>query len=129
MFYKVVSKDACEPKLTMAIDSRREYTGIEEHKQWRQELSCCCPFSPARFAYWYPSTKVPETRVRYVMRTASYNASDTDVDGLGAGVGERLMEEPVPMFPMELMGQLPDLEYVASLAGGKLIKGRLPILT
>ncbi|WP_305831207.1 conjugative transfer system coupling protein TraD [Photobacterium leiognathi] len=73
--------------------------------------------------------KVPETRVRYVMRTASYNASDADVDGLGAGVGERLMEEPVPMFPMELMGQLPDLEYVASLAGGKLIKGRLPILT
>ena len=49
----------------MAIDSSTEYTGIEEHKQWRQEPSSWCPFSPARFGYWYPSTKVPETRVAF----------------------------------------------------------------
>jgi conjugal transfer pilus assembly protein TraD len=47
---------------------------------------------------------------------------------MGANIGERLMEEEADMFPMELMGSLPDLEYVASFAGGKLMKGRIPIL-
>jgi conjugal transfer pilus assembly protein TraD len=72
--------------------------------------------------------KNPTTRVRYVMRTQGFNAKNDDVDGLGANIGERLMEEEAELFPMQLMGQLPDLEYVASLAGGKLIKGRIPIL-
>lgn len=72
--------------------------------------------------------KNPATRVRYVMRTQGFNASNNDFDSLGANIGERLMEEEAEIFPMELMGQLPDLEYVASLAGGKLIKGRLPII-
>lgn len=72
--------------------------------------------------------KTPPTRVRYVMRTQGFNASNDDIDGLGANIGERLMEEEVPVFPQELMGQLPDLEYVASFVGGRLFKGRLPIL-
>lgn len=73
--------------------------------------------------------QVPMTKVRYVMRTQGFNASNEDIDGLGANIGERLMEEEADMFPKELMGQLPDLEYVASFAGGKLVKGRIPILT
>lgn len=72
--------------------------------------------------------KNPATRVRYVMRTQGFNASNDDIDGLGANIGERLMEEEAEIFPKELMGQLPDLEYIASLAGGKLVKGRIPIL-
>lgn len=72
--------------------------------------------------------KTPKTKVKYVMRTQGFNAGNEDLDGMGANIGERLMEEEADMFPMELMGALPDLEYVASLAGGKLIKGRLPIL-
>lgn len=73
-------------------------------------------------------SQVPPTKVRYVMRTQGFNASNDDIDGLGANIGERLMEEEAEMFPMQLMGQLPDLEYVASFAGGKLVKGRIPIL-
>lgn len=72
--------------------------------------------------------QVPPTKVRYVMRTQGFNASNDDIDGLGANIGERLMEEEAEMFPPQLMGQLPDLEYVASFAGGRLVKGRIPIL-
>jgi conjugal transfer pilus assembly protein TraD len=72
--------------------------------------------------------QVPPTKVRYVMRTQGFNSSNDDMDGLGANIGERLMEEEAEMFPKQLMGQLPDLEYVASFAGGRLVKGRIPIL-
>ena len=72
--------------------------------------------------------QVPQTKVKYVMRTQGFNASNDNLDGIGANIGERLMEEEADMFPKELMGQLPDLEYVASFAGGKLVKGRIPIL-
>lgn len=72
--------------------------------------------------------QIPQTKVRYVMRTQGFNASNDDIDGLGSNIGERLMEEEADMFPPELMGQLPDLEYVASFAGGKLVKGRIPVL-
>lgn len=71
--------------------------------------------------------QIPPTRVRYVMRTQGFNASNDDLDGLGANIGERLMEEEADMFPKQLMGQLPNLEYVASFVGGKLVKGRVPI--
>lgn len=73
-------------------------------------------------------SQIPKTRVRYVMRTQGFNASNEELDGLGANIGERLMEEEADMFPMELMGQLPNLEYVASFVGGKLVKGRIPVL-
>ena len=42
--------------------------------------------------------------------------------------GERKTDEEVDLFPSALLGQLPDLHYVARLAGGKLMKGRIPIL-
>lgn len=73
-------------------------------------------------------SQIPKTRVRYVMRTQGFNASNKELDGLGANIGERLMEEEADMFPMQLMGQLPNLEYVASFVGGNLKKGRIPIL-
>lgn len=72
--------------------------------------------------------KNPPTKVKYVMRTQGFNASNAEIDGLGANIGERLMEDEAELFPKELMGQLPDLEYVASFAGGKLYKGRIPVL-
>ncbi|NMT51216.1 hypothetical protein HKA96_03895 [Vibrio parahaemolyticus] len=40
-----------------------------------------------------------------------------------------MMEEEGDMFPPQLLGQLPNLEYIAKLSGGRVIKGRIPILT
>ena len=38
------------------------------------------------------------------------------------------MEEEAELFQPALLGQLPNLHYIARLAGGRLVKGRLPIL-
>jgi len=43
-------------------------------------------------------------------------------------VGERLGEEEGDLFPLALLGQLPNLHHLAVLAGGRIVKGRLPIL-
>lgn len=46
----------------------------------------------------------------------------------GGNQAERLMEEEAELFPSALLGMLPNLEYIAKISGGKIIKGRLPIL-
>ncbi len=46
----------------------------------------------------------------------------------GGNQGERLMEEEADLFPAQLLGMLPNLEYIAKISGGT-PKGRLPILT
>jgi len=33
------------------------------------------------------------------------------------------------LFPQHLLGHLPNFHYIASIAGGRVIKGRLPIIT
>lgn len=39
------------------------------------------------------------------------------------------MQEEAELVPPQALGMLPDLEYFASLSGGKIFKGRLPILS
>ncbi|MDX1296696.1 MAG: conjugative transfer system coupling protein TraD [Pseudomonas sp.] len=71
--------------------------------------------------------KMPMTRLKYVMRTQGNNAGEGGVI-TGGNQGERLMEEEGELFPSALLGELPDLEYLAIFAGGDVRKGRLPIL-
>ena len=42
--------------------------------------------------------------------------------------GERVVEEEVELFSPAWLGQLPSFEYIAKLSGGRIVKGRLPIL-
>jgi conjugal transfer pilus assembly protein TraD len=46
-----------------------------------------------------------------------------------SNTGERLMEEEGDLFPPQLLGMLKNLEYIAKISGGMIVKGRLPILT
>jgi conjugal transfer pilus assembly protein TraD len=71
--------------------------------------------------------KMPMTRFKYVMRTQGNNAGEGGVL-TGGNQGERLMEEEGELFQPALLGELPDLEYLAIFAGGDIRKGRLPIL-
>lgn len=73
------------------------------------------------------AAKLPKTRFKYVMRTQGNNSGEGAVM-IGGNLGERLMEEEGEKFPAALLGELPDLEYLAIFAGGDLRKGRLPIL-
>ena len=55
----------------------------------------------------------------------------TDADeGMPTGgrIGEKLTETESPLFLPELLGMLPDLEFIANLSGGKVIKGRYPLI-
>jgi len=76
----------------------------------------------------YITTNLYKTRVQYLMRTQGSNTESGSAMMHGGNVGERLMEEEAELFPPQLLGMLPNLEYVAKLAGGKVVKGRIPIL-
>lgn len=78
----------------------------------------------------YLTEGLPMVNVRYVMVT---QGSTIGTGGLSpfqfsGNAGERLMEEERALFEPALLGQLPNLEFIAKVAGGKIWKGRLPIL-
>lgn len=70
-----------------------------------------------------------KTKINYVMHTQSTGISSDDPLTASANSGERLMQEEAELVPPQALGMLPDLEYFASLSGGKIFKGRLPILS
>ncbi|MBO5658496.1 MAG: conjugative transfer system coupling protein TraD [Duodenibacillus sp.] len=61
---------------------------------------------------------------------AALSASRTADDPLAFGVGyaERVTSRREETIPPDVLGKLPNCEFFASLAGGRLVKGRLPIL-
>lgn len=77
----------------------------------------------------YVAESLPKTRLKHVMRTQGQNTDGSQPVLHGGSQGERLMEEEADLFPSQLLGMLPNLEYIAKISGGKIIKGRLPILT
>lgn len=77
----------------------------------------------------YITDSLPRTRLRYVMRTQGQNTNADQPIMHGGNLGERLMEEEAELFSAQLLGMLPNLEYIAKISGGKIVKGRLPILT
>ena len=76
----------------------------------------------------YITKGLPMTRVKYVMRTQGQNTHGDEPIMHGGNQGERLMEEESELFPSQLLGMLPNLEFIAKISGGLLIQGRLPIL-
>lgn len=72
---------------------------------------------------------LPKTRLRHVMRTQGMSSQSESPLMFSANTGERLMEEEGDLFPSQLLGMLPNLEYIAKISGGMIVKGRLPILT
>ncbi len=76
----------------------------------------------------YIAESLAKTKVDTV-QVSSNQSSDGEHPILhSSGYGERFTEEEADLFPSQLLGQLPDLHYVARLAGGRLMKGRIPIL-
>ncbi len=76
----------------------------------------------------YITDNLPKTRLKYIMRTQGVSTHSTNPAVFSGNIGERLMEEEGDLFAPQLLGQLPDLHYIAKLSGGRIVKGRLPIL-
>lgn len=77
----------------------------------------------------YITDNLPLTRLRYIMRTQGVATQPNNPALFSGNLGERLMEEQGELFAPQLLGQLPDLHYIAKLSGGRIVKGRIPILT
>ena len=54
--------------------------------------------------------------------------TDDHLPDFAAGYTRRITESDVERVPSHVFTQLPDLQYFASLSGGRLFKGRVPIL-
>ena len=77
----------------------------------------------------FVTDNLPMTRLKHVMRTQGMSSQSESPLMFSANTGERLMEEEGELFPPQLLGMLPNLEYVAKISGGLIVKGRVPILT
>lgn len=72
---------------------------------------------------------LPKTRVKVVGRSQNVSSDSTTPFLFSASTGEKLTEEEADLFPSTLLGMLPNLEYIAKISGGSIVKGRLKILT
>ncbi len=76
----------------------------------------------------YITDNLPKTRIKHVMRTQGMNSNSEAPLMYSSNTGERLMEEEAELFSPQLLGMLRNLEYIAKISGGMIVKGRLPIL-
>ena len=73
---------------------------------------------------------IGKTSVKTIAESQSTGAVHGDnLLAHSGGYGERLVEEETEVFSPELLGQLPDLQYIASISGGRVVKGRIELLT
>ncbi len=76
----------------------------------------------------YVVANLPKTRIKTVSRSQAQNTNGDSPLNYSASTGEKMLEEEADLFPPQLLGSLPNLEYIAKISGGTIIKGRLPIL-
>lgn len=71
--------------------------------------------------------RVPPTKFKFIMRGHGSSAG-ADPEQITGSVGERLMEEEGELFQSQLLGWLPNLEFMAINQANKIVKGKVPIL-
>lgn len=76
----------------------------------------------------FVTENMPKTRIKHVMRTQGMSSNGDSPLLFSSNLGERLMEEEGDLFSPQLLGMLPNLEFIAKISGGMIMKGRLPIL-
>ena len=76
----------------------------------------------------FVSDSLPKTKIVSIQRTQGLSTAVHEPVPRGGSLGERLAEEEVPLFPPQLLAMLPNLEFIASLSGGHIIKGRYPLI-
>ena len=72
--------------------------------------------------------KLPPVRYRYFIRNQGISTDANHPMEFTGNLSEQQLEETGDLFPPQLLGELPNLEYVARLGGGRLLKGRIPII-
>jgi len=62
------------------------------------------------------------------VRLALSSGSDTHLGDFSASNSTQLTESFEELVPADVLGKLPNLQYFASVAGGRILKGRFPII-
>jgi len=57
------------------------------------------------------------------------SSTDKNITHFGGTISEKMSDSLEEIFPTDLLGMLPNWQYIASVSGGRKIKGRVPILT
>ena len=70
---------------------------------------------------------MPTTNFKYIQRGHG-TSSGEDPEKITGSIGERLMEVESELFPPQLLGNLPNLEFCAILKAGNICKGQIPIV-
>ena len=76
----------------------------------------------------YVTDSLPKTRLTSVLPSHGSTTHSEHPLRFTGNVAERLGEEEGALFPPALLGRLPNFHYLAIFAGGRVVKGRLPIL-
>lgn len=64
----------------------------------------------------------------HTMRVGLNQGADTHLGDFSAGSSAQISESMEERIPADILGKLPNLQYFASVSGGRLLKGRFPIL-
>jgi hypothetical protein len=76
----------------------------------------------------YVAEALPTVRLKSLVRSQGSSTHPGNPLVFTGSVDERLVEEEGALFPAQLLGQLPNLHYLALLSGSRVVKGHLPIL-
>ena len=60
---------------------------------------------------------------------ATSSSTEKNITHFTGSVQERVTEALEDVLPTDVLGQLPNWQYIAAVSGGRLIKGRLPIIS
>jgi conjugal transfer pilus assembly protein TraD len=61
------------------------------------------------------------------MATQANNTTDTDLD-FKSGVNRMISKEEAELINQTILGEIPNLEYIGSFSGGRIVKGRIPLI-
>ncbi len=64
----------------------------------------------------------------HTLRVGRNQGADTHLGDWSAGSSVQITESMEERIPADILGKLPNLQYFAQVSGGRLIKGRFPIL-
>jgi conjugal transfer pilus assembly protein TraD len=64
----------------------------------------------------------------HTVRVGLSHGSDAHLGDFSSSYSTQLSESFEEMVPADIFGKLPNLQYFASVSGGRIIKGRFPII-
>jgi conjugal transfer pilus assembly protein TraD len=64
----------------------------------------------------------------HTMRVGLSHGADAHLGDFSSSYSTQIAESFEEMVPADVLGKLPNLQYFASVSGGRIIKGRFPIL-